>query len=211
MPLNNLEAAGVFTCEVFYAQKSFVEKEFRSTFVYGATGTPSIADHEQVGQKLSIFISSLLRSDMVLKRYTCSTIERDTNPYNGSEFLTREMNLNGTGNNAGNDSLPLNVCLYIKKNVDTGRSGKSFLRGVFNEGDVNYGHDNHTLGSISFWQQKVDDAVTGSGLSSMFLGPANATHLLVGDNPFDNTSVRYCSGFTVAGVRAVRINKQRRR
>lgn len=210
MPLNNLEAAGVFVCEVFYAQKSFVEKEFRSTFQYGATGTPAIADHEQVGQKLSIFISSLLRNDMIVKRYTCSTIERDTDPYNGTEFLTREQQLNGTGNNSGADSLPLNICLYIKKNVDTGRSGKIFLRGVFNENDVLYGHDNHTLGSVPFWQTKVDDAITGSGLSSMFLGPANPTHLLVGDNPFNNVGARYCSGFTVAGVRAVRINKQRR-
>lgn len=210
MPQNNMEGAGVFTCEVFYAQKSFVEKEFRATFAYGASGTPSIADHEQVGEKLSIFISSLLRSDMIVKRYTCSTIERDTDPYNGNEFLTREVNLNGTGNNAGGDSLPLNICLYLKKNVETGRSGKTFLRGVFNEQDVGYGHDNHTLNSISFWETKVQNAITGSGLSSMFLGPTSPTHLLVGTNPFNNASVRYCSGFTVAGVRAVRINKQRR-
>jgi hypothetical protein len=71
---------------------------------------------------------------------TISTYVPDSEPYNPNSFVTINLNLRGqTAFSA--DVLPLNVCVFARRNVLVGRSGKAFYRGYLSEPDVSWGGD----------------------------------------------------------------------
>ena len=71
---------------------------------------------------------------------TISTYQPDSKPYNPSTFTTINLNMPGQAG-FSNELLPLNVCVFARRNVLLGRSGKSFYRGYLTEGDVSWGGD----------------------------------------------------------------------
>jgi hypothetical protein len=75
---------------------------------------------------------------------TVSTWVPDSQPYDPDAFVTQELVGHGSRGNGvppNPTALDSNVCLQVKRQCTTGRSGKLFYRGCLLEGDVEMGGD----------------------------------------------------------------------
>jgi hypothetical protein len=73
--------------------------------------------------------------DVTIDRVTISTYAPDSQPYNPDTLATFPYNQYGQRNYSG-DALPLDACLFIRRNTDFGRDGRLFYRGCLSENDV---------------------------------------------------------------------------
>jgi hypothetical protein len=72
---------------------------------------------------------------------TISTWAEDSTPYNPLAFRTIELDGTGTPLVGSDDPVDSNVCLLVKFQAATGRSGRRFYRGVLTEADMEIGGD----------------------------------------------------------------------
>jgi hypothetical protein len=92
-------------------------------------------------------IGKLHDNEKVLSLTTTSFMRALVTPFaenviNAPEKVMRTFELAGTGNvalAAGDHALDLNVCVLLKRQLATGRSGRMFMRGVLSEADVEMG------------------------------------------------------------------------
>jgi hypothetical protein len=73
--------------------------------------------------------------DITVDRVTISTYAPDSQPYNPDTLATFPYNQFGQRTYSG-DALPLDACLFIRRNTDFGRDGRLLYRGCLSEADV---------------------------------------------------------------------------
>ena len=74
-------------------------------------------------------------SSVTIDRVVISTYAPDSRPYNPDALATYAYNVQGQ-RTSNSDAVALEVCLFIRRITDLGRSGKLFYRGCLFEGDV---------------------------------------------------------------------------
>ncbi|MGB9879832.1 MAG: hypothetical protein ACPLRM_03630 [Anaerolineae bacterium] len=79
-------------------------------------------------------------------KVTISTYQPDGQPYNPTSFTAIELEVGGL-RNPSSDSLPLDICLHVKRLTLTGRSGRHFYRGCLEETDVAFGGNRFLVSS----------------------------------------------------------------
>ena len=72
---------------------------------------------------------------VILDRGVVSTYAPDSEPYNPDSFVTFSLGLTA-GRPVVGEVLPLEMCLYVRRNVFNGRYGKAYYRGALTEQDV---------------------------------------------------------------------------
>jgi len=72
---------------------------------------------------------------ITIDRVVISTYAPDSQPYNPDTLATFPYNQNGLRNISG-DVLPLEACLFVRRNTDFGRDGRLLYRGALGEVDV---------------------------------------------------------------------------
>jgi hypothetical protein len=72
------------------------------------------------------------RPEVIIDRAVVSTYVQDSRPYNPDSFTSIPVNLAGN-NSGGGDSLPVEYCLFVRRSVATGRTGKLLYRGALAE------------------------------------------------------------------------------
>lgn len=145
---------------------------------------------------------------IVTERAVVSTYIRDSNPYDGNEFMTVEHNQDGSI--AGSDSslLPLEACLYLRKKTQTGRNGKLFLRGVLQETDVQFGQSLFVLSAGNTIQSRLSTAIATSGLNTYMTQAAEFTALVIPPTSTQALGARNVDSLDIGGVRFVNMNKR---
>jgi hypothetical protein len=101
-------------------------------------------------------IGQMVDNERVLSLSTTSFMRALVTPFaenaiNAPEKTMRTFELQGIGNinmAAGDHALDLNVCVVIKRQLATGRSGRLFLRGALSEADVEMGANGRFMLSI---------------------------------------------------------------
>jgi len=74
----------------------------------------------------------LHRPEVTIDRAVVSTYVRDSRPYNPDSFTSLPVNLTGN-HSGGGESLPIEYCLFVRRSVATGRTGKLLYRGALGE------------------------------------------------------------------------------
>jgi hypothetical protein len=74
-------------------------------------------------------------NSVVIDRITVSTYVPDSRPYNPNTLATYPLSINGTRPVSAN-VLPLELCLFVRRNVDFGRDGRLLYRGCLTENDM---------------------------------------------------------------------------
>jgi len=74
----------------------------------------------------------LHRPEVVIDRVVFSTYVRDSVPYNPLSFTTIPVNQNGN-NSSGGESLSIEYCTFVRRVVESGRTGKLLYRGSLAE------------------------------------------------------------------------------
>jgi hypothetical protein len=69
---------------------------------------------------------------VTIDRAVVSTYQPDSRPYNPDSFLTIPINQPASQQAVG-EVLPLELCIYVRKNVASGRFGKNYYRAAITE------------------------------------------------------------------------------
>jgi hypothetical protein len=114
----------------------------------------------------------LHRPEVTIDRAVVSTYVRDSTPYNPSAFTSIPVNLQGN-NSGGGESLSIEYCTFVRRVVESGRTGKLLYRGSLAEDWVT------TQGLRSVLTSSYQNA-TQTSLNEWY-----GTVWLVSGNPFD--------------------------
>jgi hypothetical protein len=134
MTLRNISAGSVITARVY---KLHVGYKWANNYEIQAVN--DIPDPEFALQSLADRLVALERAIHLnittIDRVTISTYAPDSQPYNPDTLASFPYNQNGQ-RAISSDILPLEACLFVRRNVDFGRDGRLLYRGCLTEADV---------------------------------------------------------------------------
>jgi hypothetical protein len=134
MPINSIAQDEVFTVRIY---KRLEGQEWANSYEVQAAVASS--DPTIMIGNLQNWLIGLERSihltDVFFDRITISTYQPDSQPYDPTRFVSLPIFQQGQRARSG-DALTLAICLFVRREVRFGRSGKLLYRGVLQEGDV---------------------------------------------------------------------------
>ena len=141
MTVLNPESQEVFSIRVFKVYEGY---RWANTYEIQATDPVSYQTLRQAAHTIALRERGPLAAPMRIYKATISTYVPDSRPYNPDTFTTVNLDLPGETGFTVN-TLPLNTCVFVRKNTLTGRPGKAFYRGFLSETDVSWGGDRFTI------------------------------------------------------------------
>lgn len=145
-------------------------------------------------------------------RYVVSTYQADGEPYDPDSFVS--VPLTGLGQVASPtdaETLPLNVCLFLRRQVPTGRYGKLFYRRALDETQVSGRNGAWRIdpAALSDIITDTDTRAVAAGIPDLIgAGAASGFALVMARGAGVSASFRYLESFEVAGVRDVKYNNR---
>ena len=134
MPINSIAQDEVFTVRIY---KRLEGQEWANSYEVQAAVASS--DPTIMIGNLQNWLIGLERSihltDVFFDRITVSTYQPDSRPYDPTRFVSLPIFQQGQRARSG-DALTLAICLFVRREVRFGRSGKLLYRGVLQEADV---------------------------------------------------------------------------
>jgi hypothetical protein len=86
-------------------------------------------------ERIAFLERDLHLNSVIIDRITVSTYVPDSRPYNPNTLATFPLSLNCTRPVPAN-VLPLELCLFVRRNTDFGRDGRILYRGCLTEDDL---------------------------------------------------------------------------
>jgi hypothetical protein len=139
MPIDAVQAGEIFTVRTY---KQYVGFGWANTYEVQAVITPtsSITAIENLASAFVALEQQIHIQGAVIDRVVVSTYVPDGLPYNPSSFTTIPVSLGGQRPFPA-DPLPLELCLFVRRNAATGRDGRLLYRACLTEAD---------MGSVAF-------------------------------------------------------------
>lgn len=162
---------------------------------------------EQVVTDFVTWERNLHSSLIVFDRAIVSTYSPDSDPYNGDEFVTINLNLPGLVGTGEDQLVDLRQVLFVAKEAAAGRQGRLFFRGVLIEADLTAPSGTAVISS----QNRIDGLMT-TALQSLtpYIGnvPTGEFSLVLVFTLFGNIQVRVVITLTKKGVTVSKLNKR---
>jgi hypothetical protein len=135
MPINAVQQGEVFTVRVYKQIAGFA---WANTYEVQAVTEPpnSITAVEALANAFAALDRAMLLSSATVDRVVVSTYVPDGLPYNPDSFTSIPISQPGLRSGAGQDPLPLEACVFVRRNAPTGRDGRLLYRGYLLESDV---------------------------------------------------------------------------
>jgi hypothetical protein len=134
MTLTNISAGNVVTARVYKFHGGYLWANNYELQAVNDIPDPPFA-LQALSDRLVVLERSLHLTPVTIDRVVISTYAPDGKPYNPDTLATFPYNQNGQ-RNVNSDVLPLEACLYVRRNTDFGRDGRLLYRGALTEGDV---------------------------------------------------------------------------
>jgi len=152
---------------------------------------------------LVAFEAALLLNTGVIDLLTISTWAEDSHPYNPESFVTIPQSVTGQRTIGTQQSLDLRVTWFLKRQVESGRIGRIFLRNSLVEEDVQSFAGTYALSDPATRQGALEEAIDGSGISTNFADSLSEPKLaLIGAGQV----TRELTNITSGGVALVKLN-----
>jgi len=142
---------------------------------YEVEATQDISNPETALENLAIRIANLEQglhlAGVIIDRVTISTYVPDGRPYNPNTLATFPLSLVAT-RPGSSQVLPLEMCLFVRRNTSFGRDGRLLYRGCLTEDDMLAASFRPLLisGSVSSLQSIINNwAATGLGSEFRFV------------------------------------------
>jgi hypothetical protein len=135
MTVSNITNGEIFTVRIYKRAAGLV---WANNYEVRATQDVALAQTAVI-DLVNRFVQlegALHRPGVVIDRAVVSTYVRDSRPYNPDTFTTIPVNVQGTNTIGGTDVMPIEYCLFVRRMVQTGRTGKLLYRGTLAEGAV---------------------------------------------------------------------------
>jgi hypothetical protein len=134
MTLRNIAQGEVVTVRIY---KQYVGFSWANNYEVQATTNvndpaQSLAD---MVDRLVVLERLLHLQAVIIDRATVSSYAPDSQPYDPDTLTTFPYSLSGQRTSAG-EVLPLELCLFVRRNVNFGRDGRLLYRGCLTENDM---------------------------------------------------------------------------
>lgn len=191
MPVDDVQAGEIFTVRVY---KTYFGYAWANTYEVQAVTEPvnSITSIENLASAFVNLERNVHLGFITIDRVVISTYVQDGQPYNPTSFTSLPVSQSGARTGAS-EVLPLEMCLFVRRNAPTGRDGRLLYRGCLMESDMNAGgfRANLVPSTISGFQ-----TIFATWLVSTF--PGSEWNLVLASGPPGNPIVRQVTGFQVA-------------
>jgi hypothetical protein len=169
----------------------------------------SFADLRAAGQAVVEFERLMSHDTVVFDRVVTSTLVEDGQPYDPEAFISDPL-----GGLVGNvtspptaNVLPLQVALFLRREVTTGRTGKLFLRQTVSENDVSGRYGSYVLTDPAAMEARYAAAVGVSNIDSLFAsGESPMNMCMVGGTT--TRHIRRINGLTPVDARLIKYNNR---
>jgi len=134
MTLRNIAQGEVVTVRIY---KQFGGYLWANNYEVAATTNvpdPVVALQELADRLVTLERNIHLRG-VFIDRVTISSYAPDSQPYDPDTLATFPYTLEGVRNYNG-DAVPLELCLFVRRNTNFGRDGRLLYRGCLSEGDI---------------------------------------------------------------------------
>jgi len=134
MSLSTILQGEVFTVRTY---KQYVGFAWANNYEIEATqdiSNPS-TELEFLANRIVELEKNLHLAGITIDRVTISTYVPDSLPYNPNNVATFPFSVFAT-RPASSEVLPLELCLFVRRNVNFGRDGRLLYRGCLHEGDM---------------------------------------------------------------------------
>lgn len=160
----------VFTVRTYKHADVAIDNSWANSYEIKVGTSATLANLRSFMSAAMAFEAKMCLDTTVIDRGVVSTWVPDGEPYNPASFAVLDYNTPGEETSpAGTSMLSLDVCLHIRRIVDTGRFGKLFLRGLLTEGDIQGRAGTMVLTAPGVMNTRLAGALTDSGLSDYFL------------------------------------------
>ena len=134
MTLSNISQGEVFTVRSY---KQFAGFVWANNYEVEATQdiTNPVSALRFLVERIAFLERDLHLNSVIIDRITVSTYVPDSRPYNPDNLATFPLSLNCTRPVPAN-VLPLELCLFVRRNTDFGRDGRILYRGCLTEDDL---------------------------------------------------------------------------
>jgi len=136
MPINAIQSGEIFTVRTYKTIGGFA---WANTYEVQAVTEPpnSITAVEALASAFANLERNMLLDIANVDRVVVSTYIPDGLPYNPDSFTTFPVSQPGLRDTTGTQPLPLEACVFVRRNAPTGRDGRILYRGYLVESDVN--------------------------------------------------------------------------
>lgn len=191
MPIDNVQAGEVFTARVY---KTYFGFSWANTYEVQSTTEPvnSVTAIEALATSLVNLERSLHIEGVLIDRVVISTYVQDGQPYSPSSFTSLPVSQSALRAPTA-EVLPLELCLFVRRNAPTGRDGRLLYRGCLTEADMSSGAFRHQLvpSAVNSFQ-----VTFGTWITSSF--PNQEWNLVLASGPPDNLVIRTITAFQVS-------------
>ena len=191
-----------FTLSIFKYHVSRPDKIWVNTYELRAGDSPTAAEIANVALNLVNYEREFHLTTTRFDRWVLSSWVEDSNPYNPDAFVSTSLSVNGLADVGSGDTEPLQMVLFVKRQVASGRYGKLFYRNVLREEDVVTVAGIPTLSNPVAMQNRIDDAVDNNDLAEELSNDDSIERITMESTG----SSRNVTGFVVAGVRFVSLD-----
>lgn len=197
----------LFTLQIHKNLTTNPEQTWVNTYEIQASGdSPTYAELSACADRIVAFEANIHFDVVQFDHYVLSTFVPDGQPYNPASFTSVPLNTFGT-RAVGDDMLALTICFYMRRNVQFGRDGRLFYRGVLQESNVSAPAGDWVLDDPALFDtQVVQPAVAASDIDLHYFVGAAPTKLVMASTTTDN--VRVIGSLVTAGVAEKPLNNK---
>lgn len=175
-----------------------VERQWGNTYEVLANSSGSLADFDALREALVLFEKTLHLGIVAFDRFTVSSWEADSVPYDPSTFAVTD--LDGFGLRGGSEPFaPITTCLSVVRAPTSGRQGHIFYRGVLSQSDLVAPSGISVLDDPDAWSTDLDAAIFSSELGG-YIGVGAEGPLQLAMVNKTGTNTRPVMGLAIGGV-----------
>lgn len=168
------------------------------------SSVPNLGDFSNMVAALTTFEGTMALTDVQFDRAVVSSHVPDGEPYDPTTFVTIPIiDTFGTRVVGGDEREPLNIVLFVRKDVEFGRTGKLYLRRSLSENDVTAPSGEVALSPNSAVQTLFYTAL--QYLDAYVQGDATQFRMAM---LAQGQPIRLVSSLTLAGARVVKYNNR---
>lgn len=208
MSVNSFNGGDLFTATVYKHLASNPGQGFSNSYEFLATQAGLVTDVTDLAVALGEYEKALYYPDVVIDRVQIRTYqELPTDIIDG--FLNENFNAAGTQPPGTRAPCALNIALYVRRDLPSGRPGKLLYRGLMDEAYMESiaGNAKLTAAGKAAYQANLDGALASSGLDA-YIGEENpASFRMVVISPqLSGMNWRTVGGLSVVGISIGKFN-----
>jgi len=207
MPVTTFNIGDKFIARVVKHLSTNPANQWVNSYEFVATNAGTTGDFVTLGEALVEFEAGIHVEQVTFDRFTASTWEADSVPYDPAAFFSVSLTAVGIRSDVPNEVEPLGMALRVNRQAESGRFGNLFYRGALFENEVSSPAGIPILTSPGTIQDNLTDVLASSGFGD-YLAPGPGTPFQLSMISADGTQVRNVTGLLATGVSLIKQDHQ---